>query len=655
MAILNYITVNSGPTPMSQDSSSSSSSVKQPTKIILPKKKSPKWSTGVAPGEYGGPPTTTKLRKYWGGEKDDPLTSSDLIWNRDFMSRMQNLVQDNTTQSQISDSIPPIQENQSTSMEELSVSLKSLSSVTPLKANNVIANAQRNNICKIKNNGIMNQDHPEKGNLGDERNIDLEIEEIEKEINVLSSRLECLRLEKAKRNAKMVEKRGRVVSAKFMDPPKQSIKSSNEQSKIEDSISLSAKMKTPKRGVSMGPNEIIRQARRGISLGPTEIYSATKMSKQEMITPVQKSANRRKSCYWKLHDVDELRITKERGKSLSLSPKARSKTVSKAPVPKQQAATTVGVKKTAKKEDAVKELRKRSLPENEEASKRSDKKRVSLVEKCQGGEQLGSESRMKKRWEIPNEGEQLGTESSRVKKRWEIPNEVMIQKNNVDQRTPLSVSKMLDFVPKIKNLRCVNESPRDSGAAKRVSELVGRKSFFGMEDDIDEEVEESVCQVLSFAEEQVIEEFPKIKVPPRIDESPRDSGAVKRVSHMESSGFLSLNRAMSLDSLEVDLSATLQTTPKPALEQENETTKNLQVPTQKWKLAPTNVNWINGQSNEDVILRETSQPRGDPEVLAAQSREQYFKLKNKLQLLNCWYWWHRFGFSLCLVHSRNHS
>ncbi|KAL9244452.1 hypothetical protein vseg_018227 [Gypsophila vaccaria] len=68
--------------------------MRQPTKIVLPNKKPMKWSTGVAPGEYGGPPTTTKLRKYWGGEKEDPITSSDLIWNRDFMPRMEKLLRD---------------------------------------------------------------------------------------------------------------------------------------------------------------------------------------------------------------------------------------------------------------------------------------------------------------------------------------------------------------------------------------------------------------------------------------------------------------------------------------------------------------------------------------------------------------------------------
>lgn len=81
-------------TPINQESSNSIQPPILPTKIILPNKKPQKWSTGVAPGDYGGPPTTTKLRKYWGGEKEDPITSDELIWNRDFMPHMKRLIGD---------------------------------------------------------------------------------------------------------------------------------------------------------------------------------------------------------------------------------------------------------------------------------------------------------------------------------------------------------------------------------------------------------------------------------------------------------------------------------------------------------------------------------------------------------------------------------
>lgn len=94
MAILNYICVTCAATPISQESSNSPS-LPDPrqTKVVLPKKKPEKWSTGVAPGEYGGPPTTTKLRKYWGGDKD-PLASDDFMWNKDFMGRFKRLIEE---------------------------------------------------------------------------------------------------------------------------------------------------------------------------------------------------------------------------------------------------------------------------------------------------------------------------------------------------------------------------------------------------------------------------------------------------------------------------------------------------------------------------------------------------------------------------------
>ncbi|KAL0399725.1 UNVERIFIED_CONTAM: protein conserved only in the green lineage, chloroplastic [Sesamum radiatum] len=100
MAVLNCcLSVTSTAAPASQDSPNISAAPSQPagsrppTKIILPNKKPMKWSTGVAPGDYGGPPTTTKLRKYWGGE-EDPLVSDDYLWNKDFMGRMKKLIQD---------------------------------------------------------------------------------------------------------------------------------------------------------------------------------------------------------------------------------------------------------------------------------------------------------------------------------------------------------------------------------------------------------------------------------------------------------------------------------------------------------------------------------------------------------------------------------
>ena len=96
MAILNYISVTSAATPMSPESPGGSAPLPEPrqTKVILPKKKPMKWSTGVAPGDYGGPPTTTKLRKYWGGEEEDPLASDDFMWNKEFVGRFKRLIEE---------------------------------------------------------------------------------------------------------------------------------------------------------------------------------------------------------------------------------------------------------------------------------------------------------------------------------------------------------------------------------------------------------------------------------------------------------------------------------------------------------------------------------------------------------------------------------
>ncbi|XP_010277031.1 PREDICTED: uncharacterized protein LOC104611596 isoform X2 [Nelumbo nucifera] len=108
MAVLNYISVNSAVTPISQDPQTPPNP--RQTRVVLPRKKPQKWSTGVAPGEYGGPPTTTKLRKYWGGEEEDPLTSDDFIWNKEFMGRMKRLLQEPDSSSL---QTPPKQEEPS--------------------------------------------------------------------------------------------------------------------------------------------------------------------------------------------------------------------------------------------------------------------------------------------------------------------------------------------------------------------------------------------------------------------------------------------------------------------------------------------------------------------------------------------------------------
>lgn len=346
----------------------------------------------------------------------------------------------------------------------------------------------------------------------DESKIDSEIEAIENEISRLSSRLEKLRLQKAEQSSKTTERRARVVPAKFMESSKQGVK-------VDETLPSSAKPKLNRRGVSLGPSEIVAGS------------GFRRLGKPE-ITPIQPIQSRRKSCFWKLQDIDELRVTKERRKSLSLSPKSR-KTVSKIQAPKQ-ALTTVSSKRPVKKDDAVlaaiqpkklfrdgeksappakkpvkpgrviasrynqpagagnaaaNDARKRSLPEDDkEDGKRNDKRRMSLASKQRG---------------VGREASRSQGPECRVKKRWEIPSEVVVYQSVVEDnnKTPLSVGEMGNVLPRIKNLRCVNESPRSSGPAKRVVELIGRRSFFCENQEVEEEEGSSVCQALSFAEE----------------------------------------------------------------------------------------------------------------------------------------------------------
>ncbi|KAG6385134.1 hypothetical protein SASPL_153962 [Salvia splendens] len=276
-------------------------------------------------------------------------------------------------------------------------------STTPFKPLTAVESVQRSKMRAIADKGF------EKNPV---LKIDEEIEEIELQITRLNSRLEALKAEKASAGA--VEKRGRFVAAKFME---------QKQGGKNDEISnLGVRTKANRRGISLGPAEILSAGRRGMSLGPSEIFGAAK-SRQVMInnTPLQ---SRRQSCLFKLQGIDE-----ERVESCSLSLKSR------------QAVTTIGSRKAVKKEESVlntvqpkklfrdgeksvpnkkasrpgrvvasrynqgasqaSAMRKISLPESDgDAGKRVDKTRSFSVGKTRANE---GEGRVKKRWEIPSE------------------------------------------------------------------------------------------------------------------------------------------------------------------------------------------------------------------------------------------------------------
>ncbi|GFZ05602.1 hypothetical protein Acr_17g0011740 [Actinidia rufa] len=339
-------------------------------------------------------------------------------------------------------------ENQSPLPRKSRVSIKTPAPVKPLHVNGLIGNSQGN----PKTNQILKPGLVEKpslkseseGEVRDEIKIDAEIEEIQMEITRLSSRLEALRLEKAEQKLKSVERRGRVVPAKFMEQ-KQSFRNLDGERKIEESSSMSARTKVQRRGFSLGPAEIATGARRGVN-------------------------------------IEEEKVTKERGKSLSISPKSR-KTISKTQS-LRQAVTTLGPKKAAKKEERFfSTIQPKKLFKEGEKSVKKPVKPGRVVASRYNQSSSGNSAlrkRPKSRGSKPVE-EALGNS----------PVEVVVHES------PVSVTKMPDLLPRIRTLRCVNDTPRDSGPAKRVAELIGRKSYFCD----DEKVEASVCQALSFAED----------------------------------------------------------------------------------------------------------------------------------------------------------
>ncbi|KAJ6383397.1 hypothetical protein OIU78_026805 [Salix suchowensis] len=374
--------------------------------------------------------------------------------------------------------------------------IKSSKPTKPLQSNANLVNSQGSNSMKDGLSKMVEKNEEIKNH--DEKKIDIEIEEIEKEIKRLSSRLEVLRLEKAERNlSKTIEKRGRVVAAKFMEQ-KQSVK-------IEEPLVSSAQHKINRRGVSLGPNEILSGSKSRLLFG-----------KQEMKTPVS-TQNRRKSCFWKLEEIDELKATKERRKSLSVSPRSR-KNVSKIQVPKQ-AATTVGYRRPVKKDvGVIASIQPKNLFKDGEKSVPNKKplkpgrvvaSRYNQIGTNQSnGNLTASEARKRslpdnekedgnKRRASRGNGVSQRSESGRVKKKWEIRSEVVVFKFDAEEESPPAV--VTDILPKIKTFRSVAETPRDSGAAKRVSELVGRKSYFCPDEET--AAGDSVCQTLSFAEE----------------------------------------------------------------------------------------------------------------------------------------------------------
>lgn len=389
-------------------------------------------------------------------------------------------------------------------------SVKYSVSVKPLNRNGVIENSQGKPFkapCMVsaKIYGVKGKEEEEV--ISKERNIDVEIEETEREINRLATRLKALQIEKAEQNATRttVQKGGRFVPVRSVDP-KVSTKNSNRVHKMfEDALV------EPKIGHS-----------RGLSLGPSEIHGSVRVRRQGKteLTPAQRIQNRRQSCLPKLLDIDEVKAKNRRGNSMSLSPKSR-RTVIKAQTVRQPA-TTIVSKRPVKKDGVVeliqpkklfKDIEKSAPPTSVKKPLRTGRIVASRYNQTNESSQVATENRKRSlpgnckddgssRYDKRRSSSELcqsKAPQSRVKKRWEIPSEIIVLQQETEEKClDSSVSKVGDMLPRIRTTRCANMSPRDSGPAKRVAELTeGKTNFFA-----DEEMEASICQKLNFAEDE---------------------------------------------------------------------------------------------------------------------------------------------------------
>ncbi|XP_076901463.1 uncharacterized protein LOC143555878 [Bidens hawaiensis] len=272
--------------------------------------------------------------------------------------------------------------------------------------------------------------------------------EIENEIRRLVAKLESIRAERAEKNAKVVEKQGKLVVSK----------------KIQES-SFSGN-KIPRRGFSLGPNEIMSATGSGSKSKQSGTSTGTGT------TPM--TQNRRKSCFWKLDDIEEEKCRVSRVKNSSM----------------RQAVTTVGSRKTIKKDDLIlgsiqpkKLFGDQSVPAKKpakpgrvvpsrynQATVNSSMKKKSLTENVDRKPRGGAEGRVKKKWDIPS--------VIVIPKRLNLDDNMDECENENVNEECVDVVKPEVLLPRIRVVRYVEEAGRDSGPAKRVAELVGKKSYF---------------------------------------------------------------------------------------------------------------------------------------------------------------------------------
>ncbi|XP_020596131.1 uncharacterized protein LOC110036106 [Phalaenopsis equestris] len=338
---------------------------------------------------------------------------------------------------------------------------------------------------------------PCKQNFGEIRNhdnVDAEIEELEKEIRRLSLKLEALLIKKAEREFKIATaRRGRIVPAKFMEQ-----KPSPASKKIEESPA-----RFSRRGLSLGPSEIygsvgkscfqklegIREENSPIPLltTATEIHGCKKDASSsgyrrrgQSLGPSEIGLNSRSRLPNKLQQIKE----KKKRQSLSMSPRSRKPSISTISELRKGIATVSAIKAIKREDSILRSFNSKKLfqeEQNQISSKKPSKNaRVRIVASRYS---LAEPESKRRKWSIlePQKRSFSLGESSKVsespKKGEENGKPLLIPSS------PPSIMKIATMLPRIRTLRNKDLSPRDSGCAKRASQLADNKSHFSMEDD----------------------------------------------------------------------------------------------------------------------------------------------------------------------------
>ncbi|KAJ6826983.1 uncharacterized protein M6B38_370010 [Iris pallida] len=273
------------------------------------------------------------------------------------------------------------------------------------------------------------------------------------------------------------------------------------------------------RGLSLGPTEIsgsgagrkplprklggIREEeqegsaassrRRGMSIGPAEIFSARSRFRQT--SKIQEA----------IKGAKETRA----GRSLSSSPKPRRAATSSRVSELRKGVSTVGAKKPVRREEGpTSNIKPKALFQEAKTTGKRPNAKVRIVASRYSLIGGGNEPDSKKRkWSLPEPSEEDrsglaggggGGSGRSLSLGGSTARSLMNAEEERASSSPPWIMRMAATLPKIRTLRHgAIESPRDSGCAKRVAELVGRRSCFAADDGSGS----SSCQSLNFDEE----------------------------------------------------------------------------------------------------------------------------------------------------------